>query len=385
MILPNSKWPKYDSDLIVKVSKLIKKGSVNYLFGKTGLNFEKAFSKYHGLNYSVAVSNGTVGLELALLSLNLKKKDEIIVSPRSYYSSASCILRNGLEPVFADIDINTHNISPEEIRKKITTKTKCIICVHLGGVPCDMEEIMKIARKYNLKVIEDCSQAHGAKIGKKIVGSFGDISVWSFCNDKIISTLGEGGMISTNNKKIFEKLWSLKDIGKNYQKFNQPSNTFGFQWLHDYVGTNARLTEVQSLSGLYQLKKLNSYVVQRRKNANYIKIQLKDIPCFKFIEIPKNFYNSYYRFNFIFDPIYNSKKISRDIILKKLNNKIFIRQGSCPEIYKEKFFKKNYKFNCFYANYIGKNSLSLQVDHTIKKKDLVKTIQILKNFTIENL
>ena len=386
MILPKSTWPKYDNKLIKNLSQIFKSGKVNYLFGKWGGVFENKFSKIHKLKYSIAVSNGTVGLELALEAFGFNKGDEIIVTPRSYYSSASCIIRNNLKPSFADIDINTHNISPSEIEKKISSKTKCIICVHLGGNPCDMPKIIKIAKKNRLKVVEDCSQAHGAKIGNKLVGSFGDIAVWSFCNDKIISTLGEGGMISTNSKKLYEKLWSLKDIGKNFRKFyNHSKEKIGFQWVHDHIGTNARLTETQSFAGYYQLNLLNFYISQRRKNAEFIENQLKNLPCFIFQKLPKNYFRVYYRFNFLFNPQYNSKKISRNIILKKLSNKIAIKEGSCSEIYKEKYFIKNYDFKCLNAEFIGKNSLSLQVDHTIKKNNLILTISILKSFVLKAL
>ena len=386
MILPKSNWPKYDGKLIKNLIQIYKSGNVNYLFGKWGGVFENEFSKIHNNKYSIAVSNGTVGLELALEAFDFNKDDEVIVTPRSYFSSASCIIRNNLKPAFADIDLNTHNISPADIEKKITSKTKCIICVHLGGNPCDMPKIVQIAKKNKLKVIEDCSQAHGAKIGNKLVGSFGDISVWSFCNDKIISTLGEGGMISTNSKILYEKLWSLKDIGKNIRKFYLPSKEkFGFKWIHDFVGTNARLTETQSFAGYYQLGLLNFYISQRRKNAEFIENQLKTLPCFIFQKLPDNYYRVFYRFNFLFNPNYNSKKISRNIILKKLNNKISIKEGSCPEIYKEKYFFNHYHFKCLNAEFIGKNSLSLQVDHTIKKNNLVKTISILKSFVLRSL
>ena len=214
-----SQWPKYDKQMLDGINKIIKRGEVNYLFGNWGKKFEKSFSKYHDIPYSIAVSNGTMGLEIAIAALELSKNDEVIVTPRSYYSSASCIIKNNLKPVFVDIDIKTQNILVNDLLKKITKKTKCIICVHLGGIPCEMNKIIKIANKFNIKVIEDCSQAHGAMIDNKFVGSFGDIGVWSFCNDKIISTLGEGGMISTKYKKLYKKIWSLKDIGKNMDKY----------------------------------------------------------------------------------------------------------------------------------------------------------------------
>ena len=326
MQLPKSKWPCFNNDIIRNVSRIIASGRVNSLYGGYWCKkFEREFSDYHDNKYSVAVSNGTVGLELALASLSIQEKSEVIVTPRTYYSSVSCIVKNNLTPIFADIDIKTHNICPKDIKKKITKKTKCIICVHLGGVPCDMKEITKIAKEHNLYVIEDCSQAHGAKIGKKIVGSFGDVAVWSFCNDKIISTLGEGGMVSTKRKSLYKKLWSLKDIGKNYDKFYGSNANTGFQWLHDYIGTNARMTEIQACSGYFQLKNLDKTLKIRNKNANFLKSQLNKTNAFIFIEIPKNYYNAYYRLNFML-----KKSFNRDKFLKDLEKKNFSKSWIMP-------------------------------------------------------
>ena len=195
-------WPNFDESLILKITKVIRSGKINYTTGTYGNKFENKFSKFIGNKYSLAICNGTAALEVAIRSLKLPKKSEIIVTGRSFFSSASCIVNTGHIPVFVDVNYLTQNISLKDLEKKIKKKTKAIICVHLAGLPCDMFDIKKIAKKNNLKIIEDCSQAHGASIENKQVGSFGDISTWSFCNDKIISTLGEGGMISTNKKKI---------------------------------------------------------------------------------------------------------------------------------------------------------------------------------------
>lgn len=213
--MKNKDYPYYPSKLIKKINKTLKSGKVNYWTGNEGVLFEKEFSKYIGNKYSVAVSNGSVALEIALKALNFKKNDHIIVSPRSFIISASCVINVGLKPIFADVDING-NLSFDGINKSYTKKVKGIILVHLNGFPCDMDPIINFAKKNKIKLIEDCSQAHGAKYKNKTVGSFGDISTWSFCQDKIISTGGEGGMISTNNRDVWEKCWSLKDHGKNY-------------------------------------------------------------------------------------------------------------------------------------------------------------------------
>ena len=246
-------WPNFSKKLISKVGSILASGKINYTDGPYGIKFEKKFSEFVGNKYSIAICNGTAALEVAIRSLRLPKNSEIIVSARSFFSSASCIVNTGHTPVFADVSLLTQNISIDDIEKKITKKTKAIICVHLAGLPCDIYNIKKIADKKKIKIIEDCSQAHGASINNKQVGSFGDVSTWSFCNDKIISTLGEGGMISTNKKKIYEICKTYINHGTNL-KNNKKTEKFIYN--KDYFGTNLRITEIQSFAGLEQLKNL---------------------------------------------------------------------------------------------------------------------------------
>ena len=202
--MKNKDWPNFNNNLITKVVNVIKSGRINYTSGLHGKEFEKKFSNFVGNKYSIALCNGTAALEVAIKSLNFPRKSRIMVPARSFFSSASCIVNTGHIPIFVDIDPITQNISIEDLKKKINNNIKAIICVHLGGLPCDMKNIKNLAKTRNIKIIEDCSQAHGASINNKQVGSFGEIATWSFCTDKIISTLGEGGMISTNNKKVYE-------------------------------------------------------------------------------------------------------------------------------------------------------------------------------------
>lgn len=377
-MIPKSKWPNYDVNILTKITTLLQSGKTNYLVGKEGLLFEKNFSKFYKIKYANAVANASLGLELSLLSLNLNKGDEVIVTPRSYHSSVSCVIRAGLTPVFADIDRQTMNICPKSIRKNISKKTKAIICVHLYGMPCKMNDIIKLSKEYKIKVIEDCSQAHGSKIGRKYVGSFGDISVFSYCQDKIISTGGEGGMIATNNKKLNDKIWSLKEIGKNKDKFikiNSLSNNFPY--VHDTIGTNARITEIQSCIGNYQLKKLKNYIRVRNENAKIFFNKLKN--C-KYLIIPNHnsqIIHSYYRYTVII----NNKKLSRSILMKNLKKKgVTCTVGGCPTIYNERYFVKNFninKKNYPNAEYLKNRTLSFLVDQTINKKDIKKVCSIL--------
>ena len=286
--------------------------------------------------------------------------------------------RVGLKPVFVDIDLKSMNISPKYIEQSITKKTRAIICVHLYGMPCDMKEIKKISNKYNLRIIEDCSQAHGSKIGKKYVGSFGDIAVFSFCQDKIISTGGEGGMIITNNKKLYENIWSLKDIGKNKKKYFTVSKDLNkFPYLHDSIGTNARITEIQSCIGNYQLKHLKSYIRVRNENAKIFFNKLKNCEHLIIPNHNSQITHSYYRYTVII----SNEKLSRSILMKNLKKKgVACTVGGCPTIYNEKYFVEKFNINIKNypnAEYLKNRTLSFLVDQTISKKEINKVSSIL--------
>ena len=371
--MQNSKWPNYSQNEIKKVVKVIKSGKVNYVNGKIGKRFETLFSKWIDRKYSVAVSNGTVALELALKSLMLPPKSEIMVTARSFFSSASVIVRAGFVPKFIDVDLNDQNILTDDIKKKISKKTKAIICVHLAGNPCHMKNIMEIARKNKLKIIEDCAQAHGAQIYNKKVGSFGDVATWSFCNDKIISTLGEGGMISTNKKKIYNFINSYKDHGLSYKKKKNLEQKFVYN--KDFFGSNYRLTEVQSSVGILQLKNINKTIIKRKFIAEkYKKVFKKFKNLFQFYEPPEYIKPSWYRFYIFIKRNKKNIKNFRDQIIKNLKKKnIICYYGACPEIYLEKAFKNSdFKMNKRLINckILGETSIALDVNHTLSKKKI---------------
>ncbi len=370
-----SLWPSFTSKEINQVSLILKSGKVNYWTGKYCKIFEKNFSRYHKLKYSVTVNSGTSALECAIKSLNLKKGSEIITTPRSYYTSASSIINCGMKPKFSDISIDSQNLDPIKLEKSINKKTKAIICVHLSGYPCDMNRIIKIAKDNNIYVIEDCSQAHGASILNKKVGSFGDISAWSFCQDKIISTGGEGGMVATNKLKLYKNVLSIKDNGRNYEKIKKISYSGSFNYIHDFIGSNYRMTEIQAIIGISQLKRLDQMILRRNSNAKIFNNYFHDLDSiFLLLHNPKNT-NAYYRYY-----LFVKKSKNQKILINKIRSKgIECIAGSCPEIYLEKYFKDNFKFKeMLGAKYLATRSVCLKVDQTLDIKIIHQQAKIIR-------
>ena len=380
--MKKSSWPDYSESEINAVSKIIKSNKVNYWTGEEGQKFEIEFANFCKTKYAVAVANGTLALELALYSIGICSGDEVIVTSRSYVASVSCIVRFDAKPVFVDVDIDSQNIKCEEIEKNITKKTKAIICVHLAGWPCEMDGIMKIAKKYKIKVVEDCSQAHGATYKNKTVGSIGDIGTFSFCNDKIMSTLGEGGMVITNDKKIWKKVWEYKDHGRNYSLSHKKFKNNKFKWIINSFGSNYRLTEVQSKIGRIQLKKLPKWLIKRKKNAKQIQKLCSKFSSIKKMNIPNYINHSFYRFYIFIEPNKINKNWNRDKILSEINNMgVTCFAGSCPEIYLEKAFdKKTYKPDKRLKNarLLGETSLAFPVHPTMTKKELDGTCHVIE-------
>ena len=384
--MPGKDWPNYNKSLINKVVKTLTAGKINYTSERYGKIFEKKFSNFVGNKYSVAICNGTVALEIAIKSLKIPKGSEILVTARSFFSSASCIVNTGNKPVFLDVNLFTQNISIEEIKRKITKKTKVIICVHLAGLPCDMREIKKICKISNIKIIEDCSQAHGASIDGKQVGSFGDVSTWSFCTDKIISTLGEGGMISTNNKFIYK--FALETINHGSVEVKNQNLSEKFIYNKNSFGSNFRITEIQSLAGIEQLKNLKKTQKIREKMAkDFSKVISSYKNKINYYFPKKNIKSAWYRFYFFINPnLKNKNKLRLEIITQLKKKNIRVYTGSCPEIYLEKSFKKLKNFsskrliNC---KILGETSVALDVNHTLTKINhkinLIKINNILNN------
>lgn len=342
-------WPSFTQEEADAVSQVLLSNKVNYWTGTECREFEKEFAAWAGTDYAVALANGTLALDVALQAMGIGEGDEVIVTPRSFIASVSTVVNAGAMPVFADVDNNTGNISATTIAPKITDKTKAVICVHLAGWPCDMDEIMALAKQHNLWVIEDCAQAHGAKYKGKPVGSIGHIGAWSFCQDKIMTTGGEGGMVTTNDKALWQKMWEYKDHGKNYDSIYHKQHPPGFRWLHDSFGTNWRMMEMQAVIGRIQLKKMAEWTNIRTQNAEILRDALTQfagerqflrIPDIEFHQVMGgDSVHAYYKYYVYVRPENLPENINRDSILNALNEKkIPCFSGSCSEIYLEKAF-----------------------------------------------
>ncbi|PCI88894.1 MAG: aminotransferase [Hyphomicrobiales bacterium] len=336
---PFSSWPSFTQEEADKVSEILLSNKVNYWTGQEGREFEKEFATFADTKYAVALANGTLALDLALVALEIGAGDEVIVTSRTFLASASSIITSGAAPVFADVDENSQNITVGTIEAVRTDKTKAIICVHLAGYPCDMPAIMEYANKHDIYVIEDCAQAHGTKINGKSVGSFGHIGAWSFCQDKIMTTGGEGGMVTTNDETLWKKMWSYKDHGKSYDAVYNTNHKPGFRWLHESFGTNWRLTEMQSAIGRIQLKRMPEWTKARQNNAAIIDNACSNFSSLRVVSVPENIEHAQYK-HFVFVEVKKlAKGWTRDKIIEAINELgVPCMQGTCSEVYLEKAF-----------------------------------------------
>jgi dTDP-4-amino-4,6-dideoxygalactose transaminase len=364
----------YSEDEIDAVARVLRSGRVNYWTGQEGREFEREYADHLGVDHAIAVANGSVALELPLKAWGIAKDDEVIVTPRSFIASASCVVLQGARPVFADVDFDSGNISAETIAPLITSRTKAIVLVHLAGWPCEMDEILDLAGSHGLKVLEDCSQAHGAIYKERKVGSIGDVGTFSFCQDKIISTGGEGGLVSTNDSACWEFMWSFKDHGKSWKSVYEESHPIGFRWLHDRIGTNFRMTESQSTIGRLQLRKLDDWLAARRRNAKIFRDRFSGVSALRVPVPPEYSEHSYYRLYVYLQPEALKTAWSRDRILQTLCDRGFpVLAGGCSEIYLEKSFKKS-PFQppqrLLNARLLGDTSLMLPVHPTLDEESV---------------
>lgn len=383
MTLYNSSWPIYTNDMINGVSQILQSGKVNQWTGKYVKQFETEFANYFGMQHAIAVTNGTVSLELAIKCLDITIDDEVIVTSRSFIASANQVAMIGATPVFADVDITTQNMTAKMIEEKITSKTRAVILVHLAGFPCDMEPIMKLCNQHNIIVIEDCAQAHGAKYNNQYVGTFGKVSSWSFCQDKIISTGGEGGLLLTNDTDLYKRMWSYKDHGKDYNLYQTPFTNNG---LYNYtcrtLGTNYRMTEISAFIGLESLKLLSQWLLIRQSHAEILNNKLSKLNTIYLSRIDSyNYEHAYYKYYFHLKNDYINHR--NNILLTLISKGISASQGSCGRLYDEiclQQFKTNTLSN---SETLMDNSIMIPLDPSFDKNQIESITNIIYDVLLQ--
>ena len=381
-LLGKTSWPHFEDDEVLAVAAVLRSGKVNQWTGKEVERFQEEFAAACHVKHAIALANGTVALELALKAMGIGAGDEVIVTPRTFIASASCAVMQGAKPVFADVDCESQNITAATIRKVITPQTKAILAVHLAGWPCDMDAIMALAHEYGLKVIEDCAQAHGALYKGKPVGSLGHVAAFSFCQDKIMTTRGEGGMLLTNDDDIWSYCWSFKDHGKSYDAVYYRQHAPGFRWLHESFGTNWRMTEMQAAIGRRQLAKLPEWVNTRRRNAAILMESFSRVEALRVTEPPADIFHSYYKYYVFVRPEKLKKGWNRDRILNCISEQgVPCFSGSCSEIYRETAFEKNGLCPAErlpVAIELGETSLMFLVHPTLSEDNMMDTVEVIE-------
>ncbi len=378
-----SKWPVYADDEVEAVTKVLRSGRVNALqHGEQCRSFEAAFAESCDMPYGISLANGTLALELALRALEIGPGDEVIVTSRSFVASASCVINAGAEPVFADVDADSQNLTAASVRAALTPKTRAIIVVHLAGYSSEMDDLCALADELDLKLIEDCAQAHGATYKGRPVGSFGHASAFSFCTDKIMSTGGEGGMLLLKDEAVFLRAWSYKDHGKDYALAMQKSTEPQFRWMVNSIGANFRMTEMQAAIGLHQLAKLKVWVEERRARARILDGVFGDLKAVRLPAARNDIGHAYYKYYLFIRPERLREGWSRDRILREAAALgAPCGPGSCSEIYLEKAFvdrRKGDHPRLPVTKALGETSILLPVDQTLSLSDVREMGDILR-------
>lgn len=380
---PFSPWPSFTEEEAQAVQRVLLSNRVNYWTGNECREFEQEFASWCTTKYAIALANGTVALDLALKGLGIGAGDEVIVTPRTFIASASCVVNAGAIPVFADVDAESGNLSADTIKTFITPRTKAVICVHLAGWPCDMDPIMALANQHGFKVIEDCAQAHGALYKGRRVGSIGHVSAWSFCQDKIMTTGGEGGMVTTNDEALWRTMWAFKDHGKSFHAVYEKEHPPGFRWVHESFGTNWRMLEMQAVIGRIQLRRMQAWTMQRTKHAASILQACRKFEALHVPTYPSSDTHAQYKCYVQVIPEKLSPSWSRDRIVAEINQRgVPCYQGSCSEVYLEKAFEGSTfipSSRLPTAKKLGETSLMFLVHPTLTAEEISKTCDAIQD------
>ena len=394
---PFSPWPSFTFEEADAVRRVVMSNKVNYWTGTETREFEKEFAAWCGTAHAVALANGTLALDVALKALGVGRGDEVVVTPRTFIASISCVVNAGAVPVFADVEADSGNLSARTIAAVLSSRTKAVVCVHLAGWPCDMDPIMALAEQHGLKVIEDCAQAHGARYKGRPVGSIGHVGAWSFCQDKIMTTGGEGGMVTTNDEQLWRAMWSFKDHGKSYEAVYERQHPPGFRWLHESFGTNWRMLEMQAVIGRIQLRRMPEWTSKRQANADKLAAALAPfsgdggvvrLPRFGCVSCPgrcgaAGCVHAQYKFYAYVRPEHLAPGWNRDRIISEISAAgVPCFQGSCSEVYLEKAFDNTGwrpAARLPVAKDLGETSLMWLVHPTLTNSEIQKSCDAIAN------
>lgn len=384
---PFSPWPSFTPEEAEAVSRVVLSNKVNYWTGIECREFENEFAAWSGCQHAVALANGTVALDLALKILDIGPGDEVVVTSRTFLASASAIVNAGAVPVFADVDRDSQNITAETIEAVLTERTRAVICVHLAGWPCDMDPIMMLASRHGLKVIEDCAQAHGSRYKGRSVGGLGHVGAWSFCQDKIITTLGEGGMLTTNDSDLWRRAWSYKDHGKSHEAVYERKHPPGFRWLHESFGTNWRMIEVQATVGRIQLQRMAQWHARRTANARAIMQTAGRLQALRVPVLAEHSVHAWYKAYVFVRPQALKSGWSRDRIISEIEGRgVPCYHGSCSEVYLEKAFDGTGMRpveRLPIARELGETSIMFLVHPTLTEAEIALTCRTLTEVVTE--
>jgi dTDP-4-amino-4,6-dideoxygalactose transaminase len=391
---PFPPWPSFTAEEADAVRRVVMSNKVNYWTGTETREFEKEFAAWCGTAFAVALANGTLALDVALKALGIGPGDEVVVTPRTFIASISCVVNAGAVPVFADVEADSGNVSARTIAAVLTPRTKAVICVHLAGWPCDMNPIMALAEQHDLKVIEDCAQAHGARYKGRPVGSIGHIGAWSFCQDKIMTTGGEGGMVTTNDEALWRAMWSYKDHGKSFEAVYERQHPPGFRWLHEGFGTNWRMLEMQAVIGRIQLRRMAEWTAARRRNAVAIWTACREFSALRVPQVKcasctgschsagTSCEHAHYKCYTYVQPERLADGWSRDRLVEAITAEgVPCYQGSCSEVYLEKAFdgtgwRPHERLPT--AKVLGETSIMFLVHPTLTQAEVAKTCDVLR-------